>query len=58
MVVSFQKRVGSTWRTVAVDRADAKGVAVRTVRAGASTWRAVVKATGTIWSATSRSVKR
>ena len=58
VVVSFQKRVGSTWRTVATDRTNAKGVAVRTVKAGTATWRAVVKATETMWSETSRSVKR
>jgi hypothetical protein len=47
--VDFQKRVGTTWVTVATDETDARGVATATVRADAHVWRAVVDGTATVF---------
>jgi hypothetical protein len=58
VTVTFQKRVGSTWRTVATDRTDSRGLAVKTVKAGTASWRAVLKSTSTVWGVTARTVKR
>lgn len=52
--VAFQKKVGTTWKTVATVRTDAKGDAEATVRSSSATWRAVVRAGTTVSGSTSR----
>lgn len=55
--VAFQKKVGTTWKTVKTVRTNAAGDAETTVKASVATWRAVVKAGSTVSGSTSRGHK-
>jgi hypothetical protein len=57
--VAVQKKVGGTWKTVKYAAANKAGaISVRAYSPAAANWRAQDSATGTIWGATSASVRR
>lgn len=56
--VEFQKKVGTTWVTVKTVKTNAKGTAKVTIKAGVSTWRAVLAGSSTVIGATSKGHKK
>jgi hypothetical protein len=58
VVVKFQEKVKGTWKTVAKDRTNAKGVATVKLEKGKHTWRALLSDTPLVWGDTTAAHKK